>query len=211
MDITKPVLLICGCNKYAEYLHAAIKRMQNPAWFVVGVLGGAEVTSFDVSSSILTVAKSDVYESLPAKLHAAYVWIFQNWRACPGIFKTDEDIVFDKDALAYAITTNIDKQYWGIIKDMCKGGMINMYRISARFVDKTLRPTHQKAIYCYGAGYWLNRKVLPILEKAEDIYAASALEDVCTGYVMNQARIFPDQIKIPCGEVPRGPELLAHK
>jgi len=211
MDITKPVLLICGCNKYAEYLYAAIKRMQHPSWVVVGVLGGGETTSFDESSSILTVAKPDVYESLPAKLHAAYVWILQNWPETPGIFKTDEDIVFDKEALATAIKTHTNKQYWGIIKDMCNAGIINMHRISMRFIDKTLRPTHQKAIYCYGAGYWLNREVLPILEKAEEVYATSSLEDVCTGYVMNQARIFPDQIKIQCGEVPRGPELLAHK
>ncbi len=211
MDITKPVVLICGCNKYVDYLHAAIKRMQHPAWYVVGILGNGETTHFDALSSILTVAKSDVYESLPAKLHAAYVWILKNWPNTPGIFKTDEDIVFDKEALAIAINTNMDKQYWGIIKDMCNAGLINVHRISMRFIDKTLRPTHQKAIYCYGAGYWLNRDVLSILEDAEDAYAASALEDVCTGYVMNQARIFPDKIHVPCGEIPRGPELLNHK
>lgn len=209
--ITKPVLLICGCNKYAEYLHAAIKRMQHPAWYVVGILGGGATTSFDSNRSILTVSKSDVYESLPAKLHAAYVWIFQNWPECPGIFKTDEDIVFDKEALATAITENSNKQYWGIIKDMCPAGQINMNRINLRFVDKTLRPMHQKAIYCYGAGYWLKRDVLSILEAADHVYADSALEDVCTGYVMNQARIFPDKIHVPCGEIPRGPELLNHK
>ena len=211
MDITKPVLLICGCNKYVEYLHAAIKRMQNPGWFVVGLVGGGATTSFDVSSSILTIAKPDVYESLPAKLHAAYVWILKNWPNTPGIFKTDEDIVFDKGALATAIHANKQKMYWGLIKSMCQEAHVNLHRISTRFIDKSLRPKHQRAIYCFGAGYWLNKEVLSILENAEEVYATSSLEDVCTGYVMNSARIFPDQVNVPCGEIPRGPELLAHK
>jgi hypothetical protein len=208
MDITKPVLLICGCNKYAEYLYAAIKRMQHPSWIVVGILGGGKTTFFDVSSSILTVAQSDVYESLPAKLHTAYVWILKNWPETPGIFKTDEDIVFDKEFLAAAIERNKQKMYWGLTKSRCCKADVNFYIIATRFVDKTLQPTHQKAIYCYGAGYWLNHEVLPILESAEVVYAASALEDVCTGYVMNQAQIFPDQITVPCYEAPRNKELL---
>jgi hypothetical protein len=208
MDITKPVLLICGCNKYLEYLHAAIKRMQHPSWMVVGILGGGKTTSFDEKTSILTVAKPDVYEKLPAKLHAAYVWILKTWPACPGIFKTDEDIIFDKECLAATIHANKQKMYWGLTKSMCSEAYVNIQIIATRFIDKTLRPRHPQAVYCFGSGYWLNRDVLSLLEQAEQVYEVSSLEDVCTGYVMNSVCIFPDQITVPCREAPRNKELL---
>ncbi len=87
---------------------------------------------------------------------------------------------------------------------------VSLARIEHRFDDKTLRPTHQTALYCFGnAGYWVGKQALPIVCAAGAEYKKSFLEDVCTGYVLNQAGFRPEKIPVPCREVPRGPELLA--
>jgi hypothetical protein len=204
-----PVLLICGCRKYEEYLHAAIRRMTRPEWTVIGILGGGAVTGFDEVTRVLTLAVPDTYETLPTKIHAACTWIYENHPGIPGIFKTDDDMLFDIPALVAAVATHAAKPYWGIVKGMCHAAPVNPLRIAHRFVDTTLKPSHQSAIYCYGGGYWLSAAVLPIVVAAASTYASSSLEDVCTGFVLNSAKIFPDKIAVPSQEGIRGPQLLA--
>ena len=212
----KPVLLITGCRKYEEYLHAAIRRMSRPEWTVIGIRGlpllpllqEAAAAVFDASTNILTLPIADTYEALPAKLHAAYKWIYENHPGIPGIFKTDDDMLFDINALVRAVQTHKALPYWGITASVCKSAPVNAGRIAARFADTSLRPTHQSAIYCFGAGYWMSAATLPFITAAAADYAASALEDVCTGFIMNKAGIMPTKIQIPFQEAPRSQQLL---
>jgi hypothetical protein len=208
METAKPILLICGCHKYEEYLRAAIKRMTRPEWTVIGIIGGGTSSQFNEESRILVLSCEDTYETLPAKIHAACQWIHTNHPGIPGIFKTDDDMLFDMAALADAVSKNKAIPYWGIMKGMCKQAPVNPARIAARFVDTSLTPIHQTAIYCYGWGYWLSAGVLPHIVAATSVYESSPLEDVCTGYVLNRVNIFPEKINIPYREVPRCPELL---
>jgi hypothetical protein len=211
----KPVLLIAGCRKYEEYLHAAIRRMSRSQWTVIGIRGlaigtdGSDQTAvFDASTNILTLPIADTYEALPAKLHAAYKWIYENRPGIPGIFKTDDDMLFDINALVNAVQKHKAIPYWGITASICKSAPVNTGRIELRFADPTLRPTHQSAIYCFGAGYWMAASTLSFIAAATADYAASALEDVCTGYVMNRAKIIPVKIILPYKEFPRCQQLL---
>ena len=204
----KPVLLICGCRKYERYLNAAIKRMTRDEWDVIGIRGGAMAASFDEESRILALPCIDTYEALPAKLHAAYKWIYENRPGIPGIFKTDEDIMFDLPMLAAAVQQNAALPYWGVTLSLCKAGPVPLERIKNRFDDKTLRPMFQSAVYCFGAGYWLSAEVLPTVCAATDEYAKSALEDVCTGFVLNKGGWGPKKFRIPFAEVPRDKKLL---
>lgn len=207
--MAKPVLLICGCRKYEQYLHAAIKRMSRPEWEVIGIRGGSiRNANLDEETRILSLPCDDTYEALPAKLHAAYVWITANRPGLPGIFKTDEDILFDMPALTAAIVANAALPYWGVTRSLCKAGTIPVSRIEDRFEDKSLRPTHQSAVYCFGAGYWLSAEVLPTICAATEEYAKSMLEDVCTGYVLNKGGWGPKKFFITFGEVPRDKSLL---
>jgi hypothetical protein len=205
----KPVLLICSCKAYEPFLHAALQRMAHPAWLVVGLLGGGSETAYDPATGILTVTTADTYEALPAKIHAALSWIRREWPEVPGVFKTDEDIYFfSKDELASAINSNLSAPYWGITTDKCKENYVSLLRIAYRFVDKSLRPKHQTAHYCYGGGYWVSASALDVIQTAGDAYNSSCLEDVCTGYVLNQAGIEPVRILVRIKEVPRCKELL---
>ena len=209
MTKPRPVLLIAGCQKYRDYLTAAIQRLSKGPWTTIGIVGGGAQTVFDPSSHILTIAIADTYEALPSKLHAAYKWIYENFPGIPGIFKTDEDILFDMPALAAAIETNQDLAYWGVTYSMCREAPVNAQRIALRFDDKTRIATHQTAIYCFGAGYYMSAAALPVICEAAADYADSVLEDVCTGFVLNRARIFPKKVPVAFREVPRGPQLLA--
>jgi hypothetical protein len=209
MSTTKPILLICGCRKYEDYLHAAIKRMSRPEWDVIGIRGGGETVSFDEGSRILTLDIVDTYEALPAKLHAAYTWIHVNRPGIPGIFKTDDDMLFDLPALAATVAANTTIPYWGVTYSICQAAPVNNTRIMNRFDDKTLTPSHQSAVYCFGAGYWLSSGALLHVVAASADYKGSALEDVCTGFVLNRAGIVPQKIPVSCKEVPRVPQLLA--
>ena len=129
----------------------------------------------------------------------------------PGYFKTDDDIEFgDVRRLIAAILTLKDVEpYWGLTYSVCPAAPVNTWRIQNRFCDTSLRPTHQAATYCFGAGYWIGREGMRAIAAAADVFAASALEDVATGFVMNRAGFQPRKLPLPVREVPRGPELLA--
>lgn len=210
---TKPVLLLCGCQKYKEYLTAAIQRMTHPFFQIVGVMGDAAGEPiWNEQEKIVTLNVSDKYEDLPSKIHAAVSWIYQKWPQTIGIWKTDDDIVYQSmDHVASVVAQNVKNPFWGLVTDMCREGVIHPIRIASRFIDKSLKPIHQKAIYCWGHGYWLSAEAIPHIITAVDEYKKSYLEDVCTGYVLNQKKIFPQQAPIPYRELPRGPELLNHK
>jgi hypothetical protein len=208
----KPILLICGCRKYEEYLHAAIRRMTRPEWEIVGVIGGGQgEPAFNPRTHILTLPVPDTYEALPTKIHAAFTWIWTTKPGIPGIFKTDDDLVYNVDALVRAVLANTATPYWGIKAVACHTAPIIASRIADRFDDKTLTPTHQTAVYCIGHGYWLSATALEHALAARNDYITSYLEDVCTGFVMNRAGWKPVRIRIPAEEHPRTPQLLALK
>lgn len=209
----RPVLLVCGCRIYEDYLHAALRRMDHPEFELIGVLGSTIETgpSFNPETRILTLPVPDTYEALPIKIHAAFAWIHRERPGIPGIFKTDDDMSFDMSAMVKAIYENEKHPYGGLIVGTCNTKRINLARINSRFSDKRLRPTHQSATYCSGAGYWISASTLPILIAAADEYRTSCLEDVCTGYVLNRAGILPVPIVFAFNENPRTPELLALK
>jgi len=206
-----PILLICGCRRYEDYLVAAIRRFKRQrGWDVVGLVGG-DVTQYDPDSNILTVAVADTYERLPAKLHAAFTWIMTNRPLTPGIFKTDDDMVFDQAALIDTIYSNLSTPYWGVKVGTCSAGPIDSSRVSARFVDTTLKPSHQAAIYCYGWGYWVSTRALTVIHASGNEYRSSYIEDVCTGFVLNRVGIVPQRIRVPYKEESRTPDLLLLK
>jgi hypothetical protein len=214
---TRPLVLVTGCQKYRTYLEASLVRFAHPAVRIVGFVGDPTGTLttpvFDASAQIVTLPVSDIYEALPMKIHAAFSWAAATFPTVPGIWKTDDDIVYaSKEQLVATIHAMVAEPFWGLVVAACREGIVNPWRIHTHFEDKSLQPRHQAAIYCYGHGYWVSRATLPLLVVAGDTYRASFLEDVCTGHVLNQAQIFPRRdISVPHVELPRGPELLHAK
>lgn len=211
----KPVLLITGCRKYFDYLLAAIKRFSvEQTWEVIGIVGGDQ-TQFDETTRVLTLSVPDTYEALPRKMFAAFEWIHKH-RPGAGVFKTDDDIVFDVPALAQKVHANKFLCYWGVAVGQCNEARVSTQRIQNRFTEpnnpalKLCPPTHQKATYCFGWGYWLSPDTIPLLtdEKAKAEYEKSFLEDVCTGFLLNSHDILPARIRPPFQECARTPELL---
>ena len=212
MDETRPIFLICGCRKYREYLDAAIRRMDRPKWRTIGIVGDPDCGTPRLEGQILTLPVPDTYEALPTKIHAAFKWAYETFPKAPGIYKTDDDIIYNAmKELTKAISLLQNKPYWGLFIGICPENDVNPGRIAERFDDKTLKPRHQSAIYCYGHGYWVSRKALEIIIAAENEYKGSYLEDVCTGYVLNRAGWKPLHMPIAYREAPRCPELLAAK
>ena len=211
---SRPVLLIAGCHKYLPFVEAAMKRMRRPGWRVIGLVGDPAIPAPTLNGhGILTVPVEDTYERLPLKLQAAYTWIYENMPNAPGVFKTDEDILYSVsvDDVCRFVNENTSADYWGLYVDRCNEGYINEGRIRLRFTDTSLRPKHQAATYCYGAGYWLSRRSLELVAAAREVYAVSGLEDVCTGFVLNSAGIVPLKAPFHYIEVPRDDKLLRMK
>jgi hypothetical protein len=204
--MSKPIVLVTGCQKYHTTLLRALPRFRDPAWITVGFVGNPALNEplYDASAGIVVLPVDDTYERLPAKIHAAFSWAHAMWPDAPGIFKTDDDIIMNTPSdLKRGILENMAEPYWGLFVGMTREGPVNPTRIQARFIDKTLRPTHQKAIYCYGHGYWVAKSAIPHIVAAKDIYESSFLEDVCTGYVLNQQKILPKRLPLPYREEPR--------
>ena len=114
-------------------------------------------------------------------------------------------------ALVQTVLANQPLPYWGVTASICMEAPVNEFRIQERFEDKSLQPMHQSAVYCFGAGYWISAAALPAIVAASSEYETSALEDVCTGYVMNRAGWTPRRHRVGFEEVPRNAELLSMK
>jgi hypothetical protein len=183
--------------------------MVHPDWQVVGLLGDSSLTEAHLKGAILTLPVPDTYEALPAKVYAGFSWLATKLPHAIGIFKTDDDIIFqDKAAIHQQIMDNLFRPYWALRVGSCSEGVIDKERIESRFTDTALRPSHQAARYGFGHGYWLGREVLPLIIAAETEYRESFLEDVCTGAVLNKAGFIPVRLYLPYMEHPRTPEYL---
>lgn len=198
----QPIFLICGCEKYRSNIIIAIARNQRPDWKVIGIVGGSETVQYDQETSILSLPVEDTYDTLPTKIHAAISWCFETFPETRGVFKTDEDIeIADLDALSVILTTT-DELYKGLKVDNCKKTYIRSHRMK-QFRDRNQKIKHQAATYCWGAGYWIHRDAIPHIIAASGVYKTSYLEDICTGYVLNNAEILPTELGLTYTEVPR--------
>ena len=208
----RPIIMICGCQKYLPYLKVAMLRMVHPDWQVVGLVGDPTLTEARLDGAIVTLPVPDTYEGLPAKVQAGFTWLATKLPHSVGIFKTDDDIIFPEKHLIHAlIMDNRFRPYWGLRVGNCGESDIPTDRIESRFTDISLRPRHPAVQrYAFGGGYWVGREALPIVAAAEETYRSSALEDVCTGYVLNAANIMPPSIFIPHYEHSRSPEYLVN-
>ena len=215
VPLALPIVLVCGCQTHEAYLRAALSRFANPTcWHTVGFIGDPTLTTavYDEATQIVTLPVPDTYETLPKKVHAALTWAMERWPDAPGIFKTDDDILMEsRDALVTAIQKNLAVPFWGTRVGQCSAGYVTLQRIQTQFTDKSLRPRYHAALYCYGHGYWLSAEAVRVAIAAADIYAASCLEDVCTGAVMNRAGWRPLHVPVPYREMPRVPELLQYR
>jgi hypothetical protein len=202
----KPVILILGCEKYRASLVTALQRFASPIWELVGCIGRPTVTEpeYNETEQIVYLPVPDTYEALPTKVHAAFTWIRQKWPDAPGIFKTDDDIFIQNlSDLERAIQDNVAKPFWGLATSKTTAKNIEVSRVMTRFNDKSLRPVHQTANYCYGLGYWVSSAGTPHISAEGAEYAKSSLEDVCTGYVLNKHGIFPEHVPVKYKEMPR--------
>lgn len=196
----QPILLILGCQKYRASLMAAIERMKHPLYYVIGLMGGVNETTFD--GTLLSLPVEDSYEFLPKKIQAAFRWIHVTFPDTPGIFKTDEDIFFsDQNQLASEIERNTHVPYWGVVSTYCGAGNVELWRIQ-KGDNHSIRPRYPAAYYCFGAGYWVSREAIPIV-CASNEYEGAFLEDVCMGYVLNKHGWRPLHVGIPYEERPR--------
>jgi hypothetical protein len=192
----KPILLICGCTKYKQSLLAAIRRMEQPEYRIIGIIGNPEIeTSFDETSQLLTLKIEDTYEALPLKLQAAFAWIYKEFPDSPGVFKTDDDIYFKNySILANKINKYKDIPYWCIKKDSCTQHLLHRKTIKKRYTKKRLDIYVPRSTYCWGAGYWLSRKSMNYIIKSDELHYGP--EDVFFGHLLNKHKIIPESIKI---------------
>lgn len=206
---TRPIVLVCGCQKYRPYLDAALIRFTRPEWHCIGILGDPALNAPELIGNILTLPVPDTYEALPTKIHAAFTWAATNFPASPGIFKTDDDIFMkDISMLVRQVIACQPLPYWGLRVGRCDAGDIAETRIAERFTDTSLRPSHPAAHYGFGHGYWISRETLAHVLAAGDAYRAAFLEDVCTGSVLNAMGITPVRLFLEYMEAPRTPEYL---
>lgn len=209
---TRPVILLLACQKYIAYLHAAISRISHPSIRVVGVIGDASQNEshWNEQNSILTVPVSDIYEDLPKKVWAAIEWIYSKWPDTIGIWKTDDDIVYNSvEYLVSELYKNASIPYWGLVYEHCNAGVINEWRVKNRFNDITQTARlHQGAHYCWGHGYWINPTAIRLILNNKGEYDTSTAEDICTGFVLNTTSIIPQCIYIQYTETVRTKELL---
>lgn len=204
--MSEPIIMICCCKKYQAYLNAAIQRMERPEWRVVGIIGDLTLSEPVFDGKIVTLNVNDTYEFLPQKIQKGFEWCYKQWPDTAGIFKTDEDIVFDNiNDLVDGIFKNLSEPYWGLHVDNSVEGHVNQTQINNRYIDKSLKPPIPTSKFCWGHGYWISKDTIPILIGKDADFEKYNIgsEDIYTGYKLNKSNIFPKHLPIKYKEVER--------
>jgi hypothetical protein len=232
------VLMLLGCQRYAADLVSGVARFRHPLWHVVAVSGGlpeddgsaAEAGPEtntpsrekwkDISPpndprgaiSMLRVSSPDTYAGLSEKVFVALGAIRRRFgSSLSGVFKTDDDIVFEPpcSALAtfFARPENQQIGWAGVKTAMARAGKVAESRLGSRGHTGELPPqeklVYPAVVYCYGAGYWLRAdKIDALLKLSPD--PPCVLEDVSVGIVMNRLNEVPLRLgDVTYKELPR--------
>jgi hypothetical protein len=218
------VLLLLGCQRYAKDLISGVARFRHRDWHVVAVSGGLaageearwkEIAGADDplgAVSMLRLPAPDTYAGLAEKVFAALRAIVERFGdSLRGVFKTDDDIVFEPPPATLATflaKRGGDQVTWGGVKTaIARGGRVAESRLSSRGHSGSLPPAEKlvypAVVYCYGAGYWLRAdKIKMLLAACGD--PPCVLEDVSIGIVMNRMNEVPVRFgDITYRELPR--------
>ena len=162
--------------------------------------------------SMLRVSSPDTYAGLSEKVFAALGAIRRRFgSSLSGVFKTDDDIVFEPPcsalAMFFARPENQEIGWAGVKTAMARAGKVAESRLGSRGHTGEL-PPHEKlvypaVVYCYGAGYWLRAdKIDALLKLSPD--PPCVLEDVSVGIVMNRLNEVPLRLgDVTYKELPR--------
>lgn len=166
--------------------------------------------NYNPATHILTLPVPDTYEALPRKIITALRYITTRWPDAVGVFKTDDDIVFDYGILLRTLIANTKEAYWGHTAEKCRAGILSRERILSRFADTDSVPSRYPAArYCHGIGYWLRRDAVDIVLQSAGELMTAPIEDVWIGSVLNRRGIYPTPIPlVGCEERPRDEKLL---
>lgn len=209
-------IIICCCYKYEKQFERIskywdkIEKSDNTLKFFY-LFGDKTISNAEYNETTrkLVLKNDDTYESLPKKIYEAIKYIYNTYANIDGIYKTDDDIVYDDlEKLVEEIKNCIKKyDYSGLKIDKTKGGIIKKKRL-VKFTNtienkKENSLSYDNATYCYGAGYALSNKAIKIYLLNKDYVNNQYLEDVCMGHILNMYDIYPNQMKSEYKEIKR--------
>lgn len=207
-NIEEPIIiLLCGCQKYINSVKNAIIRWTNPNWKVIALIGDPtlDISRYNINDNILYLNVNDSYEYLPSKIYAGIEWCYKQWPNLKGIFKTDDDIMFENyNKMVTCILENTHIPYWGLHVDSISGGLVHQTTIERCFNDKSLKDIqYYKTTHCFGAGYWLSNDVIKHITQYKSFFDNIGLEDTNIGYIINKGGWIPKHIPNPWWQLQR--------
>lgn len=207
-------IVICCCYKYHKNYELCLEKWKDTMskyssvfrfFYIFGTIG---TTKYNENTHILQIDVEDTYDALPKKICKAYEYILTNYPNTKGIFKTDDDIEFTNyDLLPLELLTisqsSID--YAGMFLDQTKtASLIHPLRLQKfSTIKDNVVYSYDKAIYCYGAGYYISKKAIKYICNDSEYVYSRHLEDVTIGYILNKYDIFPTQLHSTCREITR--------
>lgn len=207
MELEKrPILLVCGCNKYKPTLIGALARFSHNDIKTIGIIGDQTLENPKFEDNILYLNVPDSYEYLPRKITAAMKWCYENIPCTPGIFKTDDDLIFNNtNELFNTILRNTELPWWGVrIEYIPEDRFILPMRIIDRYEDKSLKDIKcYRGTYFYGAGYWVSRSSIKTLIDNYDFFDLPGGEDCNIGHILSNNNVPAIEIKLPWHEQSR--------
>jgi len=194
------VLLVVSCARYLSRLdrwkdwenrhQTELARNDIEIAYVIGRPCEPSLATAPGWSNLHALDVGDEYEDLPEKVLLAFQWVRETYDRIEGVFKTDDDIVFDVSILNYIRLLGW-VPYWAL-----QNGHIFHQQIHDHVYARASRPLEVKAlekcVHALGRGYYVNQHCIEIL--TEDIAASTALsyhEDYLVGLLLNRHNIFP--------------------
>jgi len=150
----------------------------------------------------LVLNTGDYYEDLSQKTLKFIDVLSKYFPECDGCFKCDDDIVPNIESINRHINifmANDQIKYAGCCGNYNKDGK-DTYNFTCHY-NKVNDPSYNRPMYspnshyCPGPLYYINRECINAISHSEKTNFIIA-EDICVGYYLNQANIFPTYVKL---------------
>lgn len=139
--------------------------------------------SFDEMKNLLKIKCQDDYLSLPTKIYLMLKYVNEKFNI-KGVFCTDDDIIINLDKLYKRIVENSSKNYWGKIVIFNSGGDLysNWLKTKRDICEKfpvfnKYSVYIQQGPYCPGGGFYLNKNVIPLILKENQLFTQCPLDN----------------------------------
>jgi hypothetical protein len=186
-------MIILNCKKYnhkrerqrSGWLSTFTEKTGIQYFHIIGDEGIAADYIVDSSNNIITVKCPDTYIALPMKSYLAVKAVTESYPSMKMVFKTDDDMDCNVDALIAELSTIKQNDYGGEYLQISREHMSTYHYPNVPEDKRT--PFYMKCtVYCPGRFYFLSKNVCEIIVRLRGHFEGQIFEDYAVGFIASK-------------------------